>query len=103
MMKTSRRHRIMRRILFTFMGVVLLGFLAIFVLIRVTFSTEEDAMGAIQKTVTSKDGTAIAYEQSGGVLVVILVSGALPDRSGNRGIPRRQSQSRLWTSRFSEL
>jgi pimeloyl-ACP methyl ester carboxylesterase len=93
MMKTSRRHRIMRRILFTFMGVVLLGFLAIFVLIRVTFSTEEDAMGAIQKTVTSKDGTAIAYEQSGGGPVVILVSAALTDRSGNRRLARELSRS----------
>ena len=41
-------------------------------------------MGAAQKTAISRDGTIIAYEQSGSGPALIMVSGALADRSGNR-------------------
>ena len=38
-------------------------------------------MKAVQQTVTSEDGTMIAYEQSGTGSVVILVASSLADRS----------------------
>lgn len=44
---------------------------------------------AIQKTVKSKDGTLIAYEQTGAGPVVILVSAALADRDGARRLARQ--------------
>lgn len=40
--------------------------------------------GAIEKRVVSKDGTPIAYEQSGRGPAVVLVSAALADRMGTR-------------------
>ena len=40
-------------------------------------------MDTNQKTVTSKDGTSIAFEQTGAGPVVILVEAALTDRSGS--------------------
>ena len=39
-------------------------------------------METIQKTVTSKDGTTIAFEQSGVGSVIVLVDAALADRAG---------------------
>ncbi|OJV44645.1 MAG: alpha/beta hydrolase [Acidobacteriales bacterium 59-55] len=48
-------------------------------------------MGAVQKTAISKDGTVIAYEQSGSGPTLILVSAALADRSGNRRLARHLS------------
>lgn len=47
-------------------------------------STGGPPKDAIQKTVKSKDGTLIAYEQTGAGPVVILVSAALADRDGAR-------------------
>ena len=43
-------------------------------------STGGPPKDAIQKTVKSKDGTFIAYEQTGAGPVVVLVSAALADR-----------------------
>lgn len=45
-------------------------------------------METAQKKVTSKDGTPIAYEQSGNGPVVILVAGALSDRSDHKRIAK---------------
>ena len=41
-------------------------------------------MNAVQQTVTSKDGTKIAYEQSGTGPLVILVASSLADRSDSK-------------------
>jgi pimeloyl-ACP methyl ester carboxylesterase len=51
-------------------------------------STGGPPKDAIQKTVKSKDGTLIAYEQTGAGPVVILVSAALADRDGARRLAR---------------
>jgi pimeloyl-ACP methyl ester carboxylesterase len=48
-------------------------------------------MGAEQKTITSSDGTTIAYERSGAGPVLVLVSAALADRSGTRRLATQLS------------
>jgi pimeloyl-ACP methyl ester carboxylesterase len=53
------------------------------------FSTGGAPPDAVQKTVTSKDGTRIAYEQTGAGPVVVLVSAALADRDGTRPLARQ--------------
>lgn len=57
------------------------------------FSTGGAPAGAIQKTATSKDGTLIAYEQTGSGPVIILVSAALADRDGARCLARQLAPS----------
>ena len=47
---------------------------------------------AKQKTVTSKDGTLVAFEQTGAGPVVILVTGALADRSGTRWLAKHLAE-----------
>jgi pimeloyl-ACP methyl ester carboxylesterase len=84
----GRKFRIARTIVFAIGGVAVLAVLAIVIAIRVGFNTEGDTMGAVQKTAISKDGTVIAYEEAGRGPVVILVSAALADRSGNRRLAR---------------
>lgn len=49
-------------------------------------------METIQKRVASKDGTVIAYEQSGKGPAVILVAGALSDRSDNKRIAKHLAE-----------
>jgi pimeloyl-ACP methyl ester carboxylesterase len=88
--------RILRRI-----GLVLAGLFAVVVVLTAVFSigirmamnTEEAAVGAIQKTVTSKDGTTIAFEQSGKGPTVVLVSAALADRDGTAKLAKLLSQN----------
>jgi pimeloyl-ACP methyl ester carboxylesterase len=46
-----------------------------------------------QETVTSRDGTTIAYEQSGQGPVAVLIASALADRSDTRKLARRLSES----------
>ena len=81
--------RTLRRI-----GAVLTGLLAVVVILylglyivaeRALNKTDIDAK---QKTVTSKDGTLIAFEQTGAGPVVIVVTGALADRTGTRPLAR---------------
>jgi pimeloyl-ACP methyl ester carboxylesterase len=84
----GREFRIARTIVFAIGGVAVLAVLAIVIAIRLGFNTEGDTMGAVQKTSISRDGTVIAYEQAGRGPVVILVSAALADRSGNRRLAR---------------
>ena len=50
-------------------------------------------MNLPQKTVTSRDGTTIAYEMSGQGPVVVLVSSALADRSDTRKLAQRLSEA----------
>jgi pimeloyl-ACP methyl ester carboxylesterase len=46
-----------------------------------------------QKTVTSRDGTTIAFEQSGSGPVIILVSAALADRTGMTKLAKQLSSN----------
>ena len=80
--------RLVKRILLGLAGLVVLGLVGIILAIRIGLNTEGDAMAAVQKTAISRDGTIIAYEQSGSGPTLILVSAALTDRSGNRRLAR---------------
>ncbi len=50
---------------------------------------EGDAVASVPKMTTSRDGTTIAYEQTGTGPVVVLVSAALADRGGTRRLANR--------------
>jgi pimeloyl-ACP methyl ester carboxylesterase len=91
MRPAGRKLRLARTVLYAIAGFGLLAVLAIVIAIRVEFNTEGDVMGAVQKTAVSKDGTVIAYEQTGTGPAVILVSAALTDRSANRRLARALS------------
>jgi pimeloyl-ACP methyl ester carboxylesterase len=54
-------------------------------------------MNSVQQTMTSKDGTKIAYEQSGSGPVVILVASSLADRSDTKRL------AALLASRFTVI
>ncbi len=51
---------------------------------RIAFNTDTIPAGTVQKSATSKDGTIIAYEQTGTGQTVIIVAAALADRGGAR-------------------
>ncbi len=87
----SGKRRLVRNILLGLAGVLGLALVGMIIAVRIEFSTEGDMMGAVQKTAISKDGTVIAYEQSGSGPALIVVSGALADRSGNRRLARHLS------------
>jgi len=78
-------------------GFVLAGLVVLLIGVRFAFgrlfSTGGAPSGAIEKSVTSKDGTSIAYEQTGSGPVLILVSAALADRDGARPLARQLSSS----------
>jgi hypothetical protein len=78
-------------------AVVLTALLVVIVGIRFAiakkFSTGGAPRDAIQKTATSKDGTAIAYEQTGSGPLLILVSAALTDRDGDRLLAKELAPS----------
>ncbi len=88
MSETQRPRRILRRI-----GAVFAGLLALVVILPfvadIAMNTKN--MDATQKNVVSKDGTNIAFEQSGTGPVVILVSAALADRSGTTRLAKHLS------------
>jgi pimeloyl-ACP methyl ester carboxylesterase len=93
MSETHRPRRIPRRI-----GAVLAGLLAIIVALYMVLyvamqmaliRTDRDAK---QRSVTSKDGTIIAHEQTGAGPAIILVAGALADRTGSRRLARPLAQ-----------
>lgn len=88
MPRGSGKPRLVRNVLLGLAGLLVLALVGIIVAIRIGFNTEGDVMGAVQKTAISRDGTVIAYEQSGSGPAVILVSAALADRSGNRRLAR---------------
>jgi pimeloyl-ACP methyl ester carboxylesterase len=71
--------RVLRRI-----GAVLAGLLAIIILAIATNAVLHKGilMDTKQKSITSKDGTSIAFEQTGKGPVIILVAAALADRGG---------------------
>jgi len=74
-------------------GFVVAGLVVVVVGVRFAlgrlFNTGGAPAAAIEKTATSKDGTLIAYEQTGAGPVVILVSAALADRDGARRLARQ--------------
>src|SRR6476661_7002280 len=82
----------LRIIGFVLGGLVLIIFGARFALGRL-FATGGAPADALQKTIISKDGTLIAYEQTGAGPVVILVSAALADRDGARLLARELAPS----------
>ncbi len=77
---------------FVLVGLAVLAFGIRFALGRV-FNTGGAPADAVQKTAVSRDGTGIAYEQTGAGPVVILVSAALADRDGARPLARQLAQS----------
>jgi len=93
MSEAHRPHRTLRRI-----GAVLTGLLAIVVILYLSLyivanrALNRTDMDAKQKTVTSKDGTLIAFEQTGAGPVVIVVTGALADRSGTRRLAKHLAE-----------
>jgi pimeloyl-ACP methyl ester carboxylesterase len=78
-------------------GFVLAGLVVLLIAIRFAFgrlfSTGGAPAGAIEKSVTSKDGTSIGFEQTGSGPVLVLVSAALADRDGARPLARQLSSS----------
>jgi pimeloyl-ACP methyl ester carboxylesterase len=83
MSDTHRPRCTLRRV-----GAVLTGLLAIVVILYLSLyivanrALNRTDVDAKQKTVTSQDGTLVAFEQTGAGPVVIVVTGALADRSG---------------------
>jgi pimeloyl-ACP methyl ester carboxylesterase len=73
-------------------GVLLVGIVGVLIAIHVAFDTEGVTVGADQGSVTSKDGTAIAYEKTGQGPVVILVAAALADRGGTKRFAKQLSE-----------
>lgn len=88
MPRVKGKRRLVRHIVLGFAGLFVLAIAGIIIAVRVGFNTEGDMIGPVQKTAISRDGTVIAYEQSGNGPAVILVSAALADRSGNRRIAK---------------
>ena len=83
MSERQRSRRVLRWI-----GGILAGFGAIIIILLIianmVLNTDRIPGGAVQKYATSKDGTIIAYEQTGTGPVVVLVAAALADRGGTR-------------------
>ena len=76
--------RFLKRALIIVLSLAVLAIAAIAVTAHLAMDTGEAPMGAVQKTVTSTDGTTIAYEKSGTGPVLVLVSAALADCRGTR-------------------
>ena len=91
MTRASGKRRLVRNLVLGLAGVLVLAVVGMILAVRIEFNTEGDIMGAVQKAAISKDGTVIAYEQSGSGPALILVSAALADRSGNRRLARHLS------------
>ena len=75
------------------MAGLLLVILGIRFAIAKKFSTGGTPPDAIQRTTISKDGTLIAYEQTGSGALLILVSAALTDRDGDRPLAKQLASS----------
>ena len=73
-------------------GYVLVGLVVLVLGVRFllgrAFATGGAPAGAVEKIVVSKDGTRIAYEQTGSGPPIVLVSGAMTDRDGTRPLAR---------------
>jgi pimeloyl-ACP methyl ester carboxylesterase len=82
----------LRILVFVLAGLILLLLGVRFALARM-MSTGGAPTDALQKAVSSKDGTVIAYEQTGAGPVIILVSAALVDRDGARLLAKELASS----------
>jgi pimeloyl-ACP methyl ester carboxylesterase len=93
MSEAHRPRRTLRRI-----GAVFTGLLAILVILYLSLyivanrALNRTDIDAKQKTVTSKDGTLVAFEQTGAGPVVIPVTGALADRRGTRWLAKHLAE-----------
>jgi pimeloyl-ACP methyl ester carboxylesterase len=78
-------------------GFILAGLFVVILGIRFAiakkFSTGGAPPDAIQRTAISKDGTPIAYEQTGSGPLLVLVSAALTDRDGDRPLAKQLASS----------
>lgn len=92
MSETQRPRRILRRIGLALASLLVIVIVAISVATHIAFDTEGVTMGAVQKNATSRDGTVIAYEQTGTGPPIILVSAALADRSGTKRLASQLSE-----------
>ncbi len=91
MTRAIEKLRLVRNILVGVAGLLVLTLVGMIVAVRIEFNTEGKAMEAAQRAAISRDGTIIAYEQSGSGPALILVSAALADRSGNRRLAQHLS------------
>jgi pimeloyl-ACP methyl ester carboxylesterase len=90
MSETQRPRRILRRIIG---GVLVAGLLAIVIVyIAADMAFNRTPVSGMQKNVTSKDGTIIAYEQTGTGPVIILVAAALADRGGTTRLAKHLAE-----------
>src|SRR5215472_2209403 len=83
----------LRMIAIVLVAGIVVGVLGIRFALARMLSTGGPPIDALQKTVKSRDGTLIAYEQTGAGPVVILVSAALVDRDGSRKLARQLASS----------
>src|SRR5215472_11876751 len=83
----------LRMIAIVLVAGIVVGVLGIRFALARMLSTGGPPIDALQKTVKSRDGTLIAYEQTGAGPVVILVSAALADRDGSRKLARQLASS----------
>lgn len=88
---TQHRHSRLKRVALAVLYLLAGALLLILITIRIVFDTGAETMGAVHKTVTSTDGTTIAYEQSGSGPVLILVSAALADHGGTARLAKNLS------------
>ncbi len=87
-----RPRRILRRVIALIVGLLAIIILAITIAAHLAFDTDGLMASAEQKTTTSRDGTIIAYEQSGKGPVVVLVASALADRGAARRLAKHLSE-----------
>jgi pimeloyl-ACP methyl ester carboxylesterase len=90
--EAHRARRILLRIGALLSGLLLVGIVGVLIAIHVAFDTEGVTVGAEQGSVTSKDGTTIAYEKTGQGPAVILVAAALADRAGTKRFAKLLSE-----------
>ncbi len=74
-------------------ALLLVVFFGLRAMIAKRFDTGGPPPGALQRTVISKDGTAITYEQTGHGPSLILISAALTDRTGDRPLAKQLASS----------
>jgi len=87
-----RFKRVLLKITKVVLGIVALALLSIVFVAHLAFNTGGVPMGALEKSVKSKDSTTIAYERTGTGPIVILVSAALADRGGTRRLAKHLSE-----------
>lgn len=92
MSATQHPRRILRRIGIVLASLFVIAILALYLAAHIAFNADETTAGAVQRKVTSKDGTIIVYEQTGTGPVVILVAAALADRGGTTRLAKQLSE-----------